>query len=1257
MEPWLKDDPSKPKIFALAGFFPIPGVSAQEMKLQKDQIIQKLVSLGGRYMDRDEWDPSVTHVISYVDGKKDGMSEKVMAGIAAGRWVLTKRYVEKSFKAKEWIQAPRLFAPSDAVIRNRRRWFLQGARGGPFWNMKAALVMEDERKRGVYGRIIVAGGGSVREEQTLRQLAGDQTPLSDGQLTHVFMDPWAVTTDSFRDLKSKVDKKGLQVWFLHYKYLFLKIRGSPEPTEVEHSVMNPQVREIGERERRQMGGQRGEQRNKRRMGGERGNIRKKQKSADDAEIVLVDSDDDCVTIVDEGDKAVKKDDKNHRNTDISIDIEDDDDIRVLEQKLASSRAEAGSGRQYMERGKATGQMQSYKEMCEQQRREQLGTRRKSGVVGNGGRSGRQTQQNGVKNRRGSQAGSVQVISLSDDEAEMVTIDDSDDEVRCVDTSSPPSSSARVPPHPSLVLRSPSPVLMQLDQDEREDSGDESETPAINIQSQVEAAPEVFDIDSDDDLEAIPVVPAPTERVSPCFSSDDIESAPESPGVEQSHESSDDCHVVNIPSTKEDTRNKDVRGSRVFEETVEPSLDFYEDRITEEETSKSDSKSSEVPATESEAELIRRAIFDLADEEDVAIVPGNTRGNSRSEVTKEPAIMKHVEKNGTAVSQSLPSLKLFPSSDKLPVKQVSTPSKKVSQPVTDETPKPVKPLKFSEQVDPEPMDLVDDANAVDPTIKSKPKVPEQVPKPKELETTAVVATPLVAPSSPVPIISQTVTKSTLLHRIIATIIKRMTFTDEGIAISNINSRTARFDKHGERRKREELAVKQVHHNVEMDFSQYFKTELDKETVKVSKKKKVTVEDDFRDDDGITSNDSVAIIRRLKIETTSTAFPTSSLLNTVMKKLMLEEKDHEVMVKAYDYLDHFLFLHLGKEGIEREQWLVLVLSAMRNLPEQKLFKSFDIGNSHDIQSCFRFFGEAVAHFQAVARAEENDAAMEGPQIFFEFLVKLLQKDFELWWKHWRKSELSSNRVVSYPLLYFMLGGSRSSVVKNLSRTVLQLYSLCFGQAQEQMLPTMRKLVAMSALLVSHLDSMDDFIGIYTGDKVTLAKNVGEVLQAAQNLSAEHLYMELSMLQPNWLSLLVSRHIISQEKVDIGESLAGLEKLKLEEKDKTFTMTVDNWSHRLCGFQQAHAIFRANWHYVRSSDTQFKDFKHMSRLEERGVNVHNKMVKLEDVGVRLSKVVESVNTFRDSANNNSGHEEKSGGMSVLSALFFQMTFVDNF
>ena len=37
----------------------------------------------------------------------------------------------------------------------------------------------------------------------------------------------------------------------------------------------------------------------------------------------------------------------------------------------------------------------------------------------------------------------------------------------------------------------------------------------------------------------------------------------------------------------------VRGSRFFKETVEPSLDFYDDRITEENISKSDSKCSQI----------------------------------------------------------------------------------------------------------------------------------------------------------------------------------------------------------------------------------------------------------------------------------------------------------------------------------------------------------------------------------------------------------------------------------------------------------------------------------------------------------------------------------------------------------------------------------------------------------------------------------------------------------------------------------------
>ena len=114
-----------------------------------------------------------------------------------------------------------------------------------------------------------------------------------------------------------------------------------------------------------------------------------------------------------------------------------------------------------------------------------------------------------------------------------------------------------------------------------------------------------------------------------------------------------------------------------------------------------------------------------------------------------------------------------------------------------------------------------------------------------------------------------------------------------------------------------------------------------------------------------------------------------------------------------------------------------------------------------------------------------------------------------------------------------------------------------------------MSMSALLISHLDSMDGYIGMYLGDKVTLAKSVGEVLISARNLSSDQQYMELSLLQPNWLSLLVSRQLLSQEGgVDVGDSLSGLADLRLESRDQSFSRNVENWSHRLCGLQQAHA-----------------------------------------------------------------------------------------
>ena len=56
------------------------------------------------------------------------------------------------------------------------------------------------------------------------------------------------------------------------------------------------------------------------------------------------------------------------------------------------------------------------------------------------------------------------------------------------------------------------------------------------------------------------------------------------------------------------------------------------------------------------------------------------------------------------------------------------------------------------------------------------------------------------------------------------------------------------------------------------------------------------------------DSVTSLKRLGTETTSTSYPSSKMLNIVMKWLMLEETDYTVITTAHHYLSSFLFLHL-------------------------------------------------------------------------------------------------------------------------------------------------------------------------------------------------------------------------------------------------------------------------------------------------------------------------------------------------------------
>ena len=140
-EAWLQDSPHTRKVFTLAGFVPGSRLTVEQVRRHKEEMRDVILRLGGELVDSDEWDERVTHVIAHVEGRRESMSEKVMAGLAGGRWVLTRRYLDKSHRKGSWLTSPGVFTVSEAVSRHRRAWHNLGLSGSVFYGMRAALLI------------------------------------------------------------------------------------------------------------------------------------------------------------------------------------------------------------------------------------------------------------------------------------------------------------------------------------------------------------------------------------------------------------------------------------------------------------------------------------------------------------------------------------------------------------------------------------------------------------------------------------------------------------------------------------------------------------------------------------------------------------------------------------------------------------------------------------------------------------------------------------------------------------------------------------------------------------------------------------------------------------------------------------------------------------------------------------------------------------------------------------------------------------
>ena len=140
------------RVFTLAGLVSGGVWNGLDAALEKGRITEMIKQLGGTINESDEWVQGTTHVINLMPGVHVGMSEKTMAGIAAGQWVLTKEYVEESFKSNKWLNNERyhLSPPEGQVFIRRFQRRVLGKEGLIFHSMVAVVIMMNKRKAGVF---------------------------------------------------------------------------------------------------------------------------------------------------------------------------------------------------------------------------------------------------------------------------------------------------------------------------------------------------------------------------------------------------------------------------------------------------------------------------------------------------------------------------------------------------------------------------------------------------------------------------------------------------------------------------------------------------------------------------------------------------------------------------------------------------------------------------------------------------------------------------------------------------------------------------------------------------------------------------------------------------------------------------------------------------------------------------------------------------------------------------------------------------
>ena len=479
---------------------------------------------------------------------------------------------------------------------------------------------------------------------------------------------------------------------------------------------------------------------------------------------------------------------------------------------------------------------------------------------------------------------------------------------------------------------------------------------------------------------------------------------------------------------------------------------------------------------------------------------------------------------------------------------------------------------------------------------------------------------------------------LLHHLNATILKRQEEIKDHLVIGNIATPVLHYRSVADKGQSQTVKLHPTDGHVVNEFSEYGSYQEQEVRTKRGRKKKTGSagsETSVVSDDGkLNVGKLFSSLRYLSAYLTSQTLIKPEILNVIWKIFFLDSNEVLLHLKAEDLLQMYFMLFPWSKGANRLVLMDSVLSSLRDVSDQSMFSKFERENSRDLSDVVSFVEDII---EKCSTENVNQGAIQ----LLNILVKVFKRDFIQWWKDekWKGN---------FPLIYYVMGGNSSN--RNMLKMVEKLYRI-----QTVILRKLaREVLSLTAMLAAFLDQKEKEDYIHQGFKMELAEVIANILDEVKDPIT--IFVECSLLQPSWLSLLVSKcllnvHQPSKKTPRLCEISSMMKGLSLGDDARSSYLS-ENIQYRLVCMSQSHLLLRANWFFTSNKEqkTKFEVFNKMKELSENNRSKKRDVTFKSLVKVSLARQTQDLKTISDIARGIREVGGEPGG--AERALMFVMT-----